>query len=224
MGLKELKSNLDLVPGEGPISGMADISVPNFQLGTDAASQKHIDSLQQVPGGDSSSPFQDLDGAQGPRFDLGPSSTLQQDSLATQVPGGDSSSPFQDYDGEQPPAFQREYDIADQAHISSLGLVPGGDSNSPFQDLDGEQGPQFQRERSAASQFHIDSLKEVPGRDSSSPFQDYDGETPPLFQQSTDVASQAHISSLSAVPAQEGGFADRNNGATPTQYLDNMPN
>ena len=111
MGLKELKSNLDLVQGEGPVSGMADISVPNFQLGTEAASQKHIDSLQQVPGGDSSSPFQD-----------------------------------------------------------------------------------------------------------------YDGATPPLFQQSTDVASQAHISSLSAVPAQEGGFADRNNGATPTQYLDNMPN
>ena len=148
MGLKELKSNLDLVQGEGPVSGMADISVPNFQLDTDAASQKHIDSLQQVPGGDSNSPFQDLDGAQGPRFDLGPSSTLQQDSLATQVPGGDSSSPYQDYDGE----------------------------------------------------------------------------VPPLFQKSTDLASQAHVSSLSAVPAQEGGFADRLDGATPTQYLDNMPN
>ena len=69
----------------------------NFQLPTDAASQKHIDSLQQVP-------------------------------------GGDSSSPYQDYDGEQPPAFQREYDVADQAHISSLAAVPGGDSSSPFQD------------------------------------------------------------------------------------------
>ena len=135
MGLKELKSNLDLVQGEGPVSGMADISVPNFQLGTEAASQKHIDSLQQVPGGDSSSPFQDLDGAQGPRFDLGPSSTLQQDSLATQVPGGDSSSPYQDYDGEQPPAFQRALDVADQAHISSLAAVPGGSQSSPFQDI-----------------------------------------------------------------------------------------
>ncbi len=218
MGLKELKSNLDLVQGEGPVGGMSDLTVPNFQLATDAASRKHVDSLQTVPGGDSNSPYQDMDGQQGPQFDLGPTSTLQQDSLLTQVPGGDSNSPFQDLDGVQGPQFQKEKSIASQVHESSLSLVPGGDSNSPFQDLDGAPGPQFQRETTAASQAHIDSLQ----RDVRTE-QDLNGEPGPLFQQSTTNASQAHISSLSAVPAQEGGFADRLDGATPTKYLDKLP-
>ena len=101
VGLKDLKSRLDLLGGfqqeGGTLGEMENFSPTKFQKGTDAASQAHIDSLKQVP-------------------------------------GGDSSSPYQDYDGEQPPAFQREYDIADQAHISSLAAVPGGDSSSPFQD------------------------------------------------------------------------------------------
>ena len=185
MGLKELKSNLDLVQGEGPVGGMADLSVPNFQLATDAASTKHTDSLKSVPGGDSNSPYQDMDGAPGPQFDLGPDSTLQQDSLLSKVPGGDSNSPFQDMDGAPGPEFQKEKSIASQVHESSLGLVPGGDSNSPFQDMDGAPGPQF--------------------------------------QQGVTIASQAHISSLSSVPAVEGGFADLNNGATPSQYMDKLP-
>ena len=134
MGLKELKSNLDLVQGEGPVGGMSDLTVPNFQLATDAASTKHIDSLQNVPGGDSNSPYQDINGQTGPQFDLGPNSSLQQDSLLTKVPGGDSNSPFQDLDGIEGPQFQKGNDIASQAHISSLSTVPGGDSNSPFQD------------------------------------------------------------------------------------------
>ena len=137
MGLKDLKSNLDLLGGFGNEGGtlgeMENFSPTKFQKGLDAASQAHIDSLAAVPGGSQNSPFQDLDGEPGPLFDKGRDSMLQQDSLL-QVPGGDSNSPYQDYDGEQPPAFQREYDIADQAHISSLSAVPGGDSSSPFQD------------------------------------------------------------------------------------------
>ena len=221
MGLKDLKSRLDLLGGfqqeGGTLGEMESFSPTNFQLGTDAASQAHIDSLEVVPGGSQNSPHQDLDGEPGPSFDKGKDSMLQQNSLL-QVPGGDSNSPFQDYDGAQPPAFQRELDVADQAHQSSLGLVPGGDSNSPFQDLDGEQGPQFQRGTTAASQAHIDSLQRDVRTD-----QDLNGEPGPLFQQSTTNASQAHISSLSAVPAQEGGFADRLDGATPTKYLDKLP-
>ena len=150
-----------------------------------------------------------------------------------QVPGGDSNSPFQDYDGAQPPAFQRENDVADQAHKSSLGLVPGGDSSSPYQDLDGEQGPQFQREIDAASQFHIDSLKETYSyQHGESPAEvnpsvlDYDGNQPPMFQKEIDIADQAHKSSLSAVPGGDSSspFQDRGDGATPTQYLNNLPN
>ena len=87
-----------------------------------------------------------------------------------------------------PNNFQRSTTDASQAHINSLQQVPGGDSNSPYQDMNGELGPQFQKDTAAASQAHISSLSAVPGGDSSSPFQ------------------------------------DRSNGATPTQYLDNLPN
>ena len=97
MGLKELKSSLDLVPGEGNAGEFAGLNAPDFQKGLDAASQAHIDSLGSVPGGDSNSPFQDLDGAPGP-------------------------------------LFQQDTTIASQVHESSLSTIPGGDSNSPFQD------------------------------------------------------------------------------------------
>ena len=48
----------------------------------------------------------------------------------------------------------------------------------------------------------------------------------PQFQKGTDVASQAHVSSLAVVPggSQSSPFQDRNNGATPGQYVNNMPN
>ena len=155
MGLKDLKSNLDLLGGFGnegeTLGGMETFNPNNFQKGIEDASQKHIDSLQQVPGGDSNSPFQDMDGELGPQF-------------------------------------QRDTTAASQAHINSLQQVPGGDSNSPYQDMNGELGPQFQKDTAAASQAHISTLSHVPGGDSSSPFQ------------------------------------DRSNGATPTQYLDNLPN
>ena len=101
MGLKDLKSNLDLLGGFGnegeTLGGMETFNPNNFQKGIEDASQKHIDSLAEVPGGTQNSPFQDLDGEPGPQF-------------------------------------QQSTDIASQAHISSLSSVPGGTSNSPFQD------------------------------------------------------------------------------------------
>ena len=112
---------------------------PQSQLPTDAASQKHINSLQQVPGFSGNSPFQDLDGEQGPQFqrDTTAASQAHIDSLSA-VPGGSQNSPHQDLNidvtSETPAAFQRDTDIASQAHISSLASVPGGNSNSPFQD------------------------------------------------------------------------------------------
>ena len=68
MGLKDLKSNLDLVAGNDPVGGMEDQQGPQFQRPLDVADQAHKDSLQQVPGGTSNSPFQDLDGAPDPNF------------------------------------------------------------------------------------------------------------------------------------------------------------
>ena len=115
MGLKDLKSNLDLLGGFGNEGGtlgeMENFNPVKFQRSVDEASQAHIDSLEAVPGGTQNSPHQDLN---------------------------------IDVTTETPPAFQRPKDLASQVHESSLSLVPGGSQNSPFQDLDGEQGPQFQ--------------------------------------------------------------------------------
>ena len=47
----------------------------------------------------------DLNGNNGPSFDLGNTSTLQQDSLINDVPGGNSNSPYQDLDGKDTSAL-----------------------------------------------------------------------------------------------------------------------
>ena len=49
---------------------------------------------------------------------------------------------------------------------------------------------------------------------------------PQSFQKPTDLASQAHISSLASVPggSQSSPFQDINDGATPGQYINNLPN
>ena len=66
MGLKDLKSNLDLLGGFGNEGGtlgdMENFKPTGFQKDTDKASQTHIDSLQQVPGGTENSKFQDING------------------------------------------------------------------------------------------------------------------------------------------------------------------
>ena len=102
MGLKDLKSNLDLLGGFGNEGGtlgeMENFNPTKFQRDYDVADQAHIDSLKEVPGGTQNSPFQDIS------------------------------------DGAEPPSFQRDKDIASQAQLSSLAVVPGGSQSSPFQD------------------------------------------------------------------------------------------
>ena len=163
MGLKDLKSRLDLLGGfqvEGePLGGMENFQPEAFQRPLNVADQAHKDSLNEVPGGTQNSPFQDLN---------------------------------IDVNTQTPSAFQFPTDIADQVHQSSLSLVPGGSQNSPFQDLDGEQGPQFQKPLNEADQFHQDSLSDtqsynyshggtlgqagpVPGGTQNSPYQDLNG-------------------------------------------------
>ena len=74
------------------------------------------------------------------------------------------------------------------------------------------------------SQFDLvpDSLPQIP---TTSPFQDLDGEPGPTSQLPTEAASQKHIDSLSQVPGFDSNspFQDISNGATPPQYLDNLP-
>ena len=99
MGLKDLKSRLDLLGGfqqeGGTLGEMEDYNPTKFQKDTTAASQAHIDSLASVPGGSQNSPFQDLDGEPGPAFqrELEAADLAHKTSLLA-VPGGDSNSPF----------------------------------------------------------------------------------------------------------------------------------
>tara|TARA_R110000744_G_scaffold96834_1_gene187153 strand:- start:731 stop:1438 length:708 start_codon:yes stop_codon:yes gene_type:complete len=108
------------------------------------------------------SPFQDLDGVQGPQFQrpLDVASRAHVISLSD-VPGGTENSPYQDLDGVQGPQFQRETVIASQVHESSLALVPGGDQNSDYQDLDGfSNNPSFGDAGGAGKQLSNKDLHE----------------------------------------------------------------
>ena len=82
------------VPLPGHFADLDGLPGPSFDLGQNSTLQP--DSLLNtynyqygnspettgpVPGGDSNSPYQDLNGLEGPSFENGPNSTLQQDSL-----------------------------------------------------------------------------------------------------------------------------------------------
>ena len=197
MGLKNLKSQFDLVPGPtAPVENMESMQGPSFDNGP--SSTLHVDSLPQIP---TTSPYQDLDGNPGPSFDLGSDSTLQEDSLAS-VPGAPSNSPFQDLDGLPDPQYNTLNGTSDSPFNSKNGTgdhmvdllsnystsTNSGTTYEPgIHDLNGGSGPTSQLPIEEASQKHIDSLAQVPGFDSNSPFQDI------------------------------------SNGATPSQYLDNLP-
>ena len=197
MGLKDLQSIYDLVPGNNkPVGKMDEQQGPQFDLGP--SSTLHQDSLPHVPGGAQSSPYQDLDGAKGPQFDNGITSTIHEDSLTQQYQYQYGNSPevvdpsLLDLEGIQGPQFQKPTDMASQAHESSLALVPGGDNPSPYQDLDGIPGPQF--DLGPDSILQQDSLLSVPGGDSNSPYQDMDGNSGPQFDKGSD--STFHEDSL----------------------------
>ena len=131
------------VPNQSPFQDLNGEIGPQSQLPIDEASQNHIDSLQEIPGGDSNSPFQDLNGNAGPQSQLpqDAASQVHIDSLQ-QVPGFSGNSPFQDLNGEVGPQSQLPINDASQAHIDSLQQIPGFRSNSPFQDLNGVDGGQ----------------------------------------------------------------------------------
>ncbi len=163
MGLKDLNSILDLVGGnENPVGDMGNQQGPPSQLPTEIASQAHIDSLEQVPGFSSNSPFQDLNGVPDPNFN----------SL-----NGTSDSPFQSTTGDH------MVDLLTQNAVSTNTgeTYQPSPNKSPFQDINGVPGPQSQLPTTQASQKHIDSLEQVPGFTGNSPFQDLDGVPGPNF-------------------------------------------
>ena len=54
-------------PNKSPFQDLDGVAGPQSQLGREAASEKHIDSLKQVPGPPSSSPFQDRGDGETPK-------------------------------------------------------------------------------------------------------------------------------------------------------------
>jgi hypothetical protein len=160
MGLKQLKSNLDLVPGTDPVGNMESISGQQFDLGPSSTLQ--VDSLQVVP---NNSQFQDLNGLPDPDFN-----TLDGTTDSPYTPGitndhmvnllnqqvnstntGQTYDPSEfDIDGNPGPQFDLGSDSMLQQE--SLLSVPGGDSNSQYQDMDGNPGPQF--DLGPDSEFH----------------------------------------------------------------------
>ena len=194
MGLKDLKSTLDAsilgVEGNTVANATPDANFNTLNgtsnspfssddhmvdlLSQNVSSTNTGETYQNAP---TNSPYQDMNGQQGPQSQLPVDDASQKhiDSLQV-VPGGDSNSPYQDLDGVQGPQFQRELTIASQVHESSLSLVPGGSQNSPYQDLDGNPGPQFDLGKDSTLQQ--DSLLSVPGGSQSSPYQDMDGGLP----------------------------------------------
>ena len=195
MGLKDLKSTLDAsilgVEGNTVANATPDANFNTLNgtsnspfssddhmvdlLSQNVSSTNTGETYQNAP---TNSPYQDMNGQQGPQSQLPVDDASQKhiDSLQV-VPGGDSNSPYQDLDGVQGPQFQRELTIASQVHESSLSLVPGGSQNSPYQDLDGNPGPQFDLGKDSTLQ-QDSLLSSVPGGSQSSPYQDMDGGLP----------------------------------------------
>lgn len=173
MGLKDLKSNLDIVGGFG---GAQQTSTAQSTIPGASVSNAVPDPTYNTQQGTTNSPFDSNDHLVellGDSIVFSNNSGVTYDPQQMQgaqpgPPGGD-----QDLDGLNGPQFQLPTTAASQKHIDSL--------QSVNQDLDGLPGPQFQLGTTDASQAHIDSLGLVPGGDSNSPFQDLEGNPDPNF-------------------------------------------
>ena len=219
MALKNLSSQLDLVPGTNPVGNMEGQQGPSFDLGmnssllTDSlinqyqynygnssdtvnASTLDLDgadngngtfdlgvdsilqqqSLLQIP---NNSPYADLNGEPGPNFDLGMDSTFHIDSLTFpySYQHGNSSTTIEQSSLDQNGIIDVAYNslngtsdspfvgtgdhlvdlLTDSIYSTNTGLTyDSSPNNSPYQDLNGEQGPQF--DNGLSSTLHEDSL------------------------------------------------------------------
>ena len=229
MGLKDLNSTLDLVGGNDPVGNMGGQQGPQFQLPITDASQKHIDSLTQPSTyqyGNTTETLNpstlDLDGNQGPNFDNGASSTLQQDSLVNlyQYTYGNSTEETGpsnlDLDGNQGPNFDNgidsplQEDSLTQQYNYSYGQNPWltTEEAGPAElDLNGAQGPTFNAGPNPT--LKVDLLANV-----------YESAVNPGASYG---AGQPGGTWPNVQPSPVGAnFADLD-GITPGEYINNMP-
>ena len=171
MGLKNLKSNLDL-PHLNQLGNAVEQTVPTPNYNT-----------QQ---GTSDSPFDPKGDHMVKLLDQNATTTTGN----TYLPAPNQS-PYQDLDGNQGPQSQLSTTQASQKHIDSLA------DNTPNQDLDGLQGPQF--DNGMSSTLHIDSLQQVPGGTENSPHQDLDGIPDPKFNTNNGTVDSPFINKQGGV-------------------------
>jgi hypothetical protein len=212
MGLKDLKSSLDLVQGTtNPVGEMDSLVPTGFDNGS--TSTLHQDSLPNIP---TTSPHQDLDGVP----DTGYNRIT------------DSSSPFVSED--------HMVDLLknDPVLSTNSSLTYQAGQNVPPNDLDGQDGPQF--ENGPSSTLHEDSLMTqyqyqhgnssatagpVPGPIAPIP-QDLDGQPGPQFDLGSGQTWDLHQDSLfNAYTYQHGDSSETvgpseldANGGMPGQY------
>ena len=143
MGLLNKQTLYDILAGDRPVGNLATVSPRRFDKGKDSTIQQ--DSLLDkyfytygdsqeiagpVPGGDSNSPFQDLNGLQGPQSQLPQQQASDKHTDSLSIPRKVDI----DLNGQQGPQFQREKEAASQVHINSLSILP---KSSPYQDTNG---------------------------------------------------------------------------------------
>ena len=214
MGLKELKSLYDLVPGTDPVGKMDSQLGPKFQKEIVEASQIHEESIFKVPGPPSNSPYQDLNGEPDPNYN--------RDALNTNPI---SDSPFKgpfvlENGGPDHMVTLLNQAVTSNNHPNSLTYEPSP-NKSQYQDMDGNPGPPF--DKGAPSQVHGDPNQKSPkelvesyyssvhntsyGPVPTNPkhYQDLNGENGTQFDVGEGNPSQVH--------------ADPSQGATPTQLV-----
>ena len=194
MGLKDLKSKLDLVNGnEIPVGNMEKQMGPQFQLPIETADQKHKDSLTQQ----SNYQYGDSKAKQGPStLDLNGNPDLNYNTL-----NGTLNSPFTSKTGTSDHMIDlltqnvRSNNHPYTPHNGTITYSPSP-NKSDFQDLNGLPGKAFQLPLEAADQKHKDSLtqqsnyqhggfKETVGPST----QDLDGNPGPMFHGGVRIGS-----------------------------------
>ena len=196
--------------GQGKQIGGVDL---HEHLLTQTYTYNHGNSVEQAgpsPGGDSNSPFQDLDGLDGPSFDGG---------VPSKVHGHQAQMP-------SPTELVRDYTstVNPGANYGNsqwpiVPAVPGGNNqNSPFQDLDGTKGPSFHGSvpigtgQPGSPTLHTDLLANI-YQSSINPGASYGAGQP-----------GGTYPSLSPSPLASTPFADLDGGLPPNgEYINNLP-
>tara|TARA_B110000495_G_scaffold194578_1_gene201088 strand:+ start:995 stop:1750 length:756 start_codon:yes stop_codon:yes gene_type:complete len=245
MGLLNKKSLHDLVTHDAPVGQMSEIAPHIWDKGKDSTIQQDsllekykyqygesIEFTGPVPGGDSSSPFNDLNGLDGPPFqrpgDL--ASKAHTDSLLRDYR---SHSEDLDLDGKEGRKFDKGKDspLHDKtslvnrylySHGGTLGIAGPVPKDSEYQDLNGEDGGNgyfhgvntpsaYQGKQHRGEDLHVSLLENT--------YTYKHGNSSAIILQGNRNVPTHNISSTDVNP---GGFYDFD-GKTPSKYVDNAP-